>query len=405
MTTFKTKPVYFYAFFALAFIVLLFWQPDAGYDKYFWISWARDISTDGLGNIYLNPEVNYHPFVLYLLKIYTWIYANANIPEEAINGFKSIIVVFDLGTLAFLVWLLNRWKINPLWILLLILNPAFWYNTLIWGQTDTVYTFFIFVALAALLNRDNLTASLMLLLALNTKLQAVIFIPIFIYLAVSRKEKVDWLRIIYGLIALQFVLLSPFIFSGNLWVSLQAMVTGSVDQFPVLSRNAFNLWYLINSDPFTTSDMMKLMGIPAKYLGLFAFSLVYLGIGWLLHLKLKTTFRNKDKFALISLVFVLVVLCFFWFNTQMHERYVHAAILFSGIAAILSRYWVLLGIISVAYLLNLEAVMQYLPYILPLKAENYANLPVFQPVIISMLFLSAIALALFHLVKFKPSEN
>ncbi|MCB0754906.1 MAG: hypothetical protein KDB98_04895, partial [Flavobacteriales bacterium] len=67
----------YYILFVLLYLGFLFVLPDAGYDKYFWISWSQDILNNGLGNVYLNPEVDNHPLILYLLKVFSLFHHNA----------------------------------------------------------------------------------------------------------------------------------------------------------------------------------------------------------------------------------------------------------------------------------------------------------------------------------------
>ena len=56
----------------------------------------------------------------------------------------------------------------------------------------------------------------------------------------------------------------------------------------------------------------------------------------------------------------LIPLAFCFFNTQMHERYWHPALLLLGAHAILTRRYVLFGVFSLAYYLNVEGSLHYL---------------------------------------------
>lgn len=394
MTKLHLKPVHFYILFACLYVGFIFWQPDSGYDKYFWMDWARDIAWNGLGSIYLNPEVNYHPFILYLLKIYTWI-DFGNIPEEAINGFKSIVILFDFATLALVVWLLDRWRKNLLWVLVLLLNPAFWYNTVVWGQTDTIYTFFAFASLVAVLNRQAGLGVILFLLAVNTKMQAIIFLPLLVLLIVKEQQKVDWFRMGIILVGIQLLVFLPFILAGNIVPSIKAITVASIDQYPVLSRNAFNLWYLMFDNPFYMPDG----GL--KYLGLGNFILFYSLIVWQLITQFKNNLGIKDKYRLVMLSASLVTIIFFYFNTQMHERYVHSSILFLGVFGVLSGRWWVYALASLAYLANLESVMNFAKYYITSLTDNYT----FNPMLVSMLFLLAIITCFVYLFRFTPNNK
>lgn len=393
MAKLQPKPVYFYLLFACLYVWFVFWQPDSGFDKYFWIDWANDIANHGLGAIYHNPEVNYHPFILYLLEVFTWFQPDIN--KDTISGFKSIVILFDLATLGLVVWLLDKFGKSLWWVLVLLLNPAFWYNTIVWGQTDGIYTFFVFAAIVAAMNQHISLGAIFFLLALNTKMQAIIFLPLFIVWAIHQKEKIDWLRVGVIVGALEVVIFLPFIISGNLFVSLRAITYASIDQYPVLSRNAHNLWYMLFDDPFNTpDDHFKYLGM-AFFVGLYALAI------WQFILKLKKSFNEGGKLWLVCLVAALVVLIFFFFNTQMHERYVHSAVLFLGLWTILSEKLSLYVLVSLAYLINLESVMQFGKYFLKDVSENYGM----DPILASILFLLAVISSFTLLFRFNTNSK
>lgn len=396
-----SKPHHFYILFALLFVVFCFWVPDSGYDKYFWISWSKEIAENGLGNIYNNPEVNNFPIVLWILKLFTLYVSAENIDAFGINYLKCLVVVFDFLTLGIVAWLLNKNNKHPLLILILLLNPAFWYNTIIWGQVDTVYTCFVFISLLFTVEKKLFPALLFMLLAINTKLQAVIFLPfiLLLFFNTERTEKTQSYAEFLRLIVIQFIILLPFIISGNFQQTIHSLVNSSVDFYPTVSRNAYNLWYFFFIDPLNTSDQLTFL-LPLKFWGIILFVVFFVTIVFLFLKSGKTT-EN------IFLVFALISLGFFFFNTQMHERYVHPVVLFSGLYAIFSKRYFLLIITSVAYLLNLEAVMQTFSYFddeIFGFVMNYSSSFIFKPVLISCLFLSAIVIGIIDLRKSITTE-
>jgi len=62
------------------------------------------------------------------------------------------------------------------------------------------------------------------------------------------------------------------------------------------------------------------------------------------------------------LTFGMVPLLFFFFCTQMHERYSHPAIFFLVLYSILSRKWYIGLLGSLAYLLNIDGVLRSLKF-------------------------------------------
>ena len=115
------------------------------------------------------------------------------------------------------------------------LNPAFWYNTVIWGQVDTIHTFF---ALAALIYAERghwKWALVLMLVAVNFKLQAIIFFPLVAVLCLPfiREKGRKYLGIhVLAVVAIQGLILLPFAISGNFFETIQALTTRSIDKYP-----------------------------------------------------------------------------------------------------------------------------------------------------------------------------
>ena len=399
----KLKPYHFFLFFILSFVAFCFVVPDSGYDKYFWISWSKAIAERGLGSIYSNPEVNNFPLVLYLLKAFTLFFSADTIDVFSINYLKCFAIVFDFATLAVVVSLLKKNNINPLLCLVFLFNPAFWYNTVIWGQVDSIHTFFVFVSVLFAINKQPLTALVFMLLAVNTKLQAVVFLPMILILVFNTEgqRKQSYTEVIISLAVLaglEVMLFLPFIISGNFSQTIHSLINSSVDFYPTLSRNAYNFWHLIYSDPLNTSDQMTFL-LPLKLWGIILLVLFYAAVLFLF-------MKSKKGLPQIFLAFTLISLGFFFFNTQMHERYVHPVVLFAGLYAIFSKRYYIFIISSFAYLLNLEAVMQMLSYF---DDEvfgfiiHYKTWFIFNPVLISLLFLSAIVVGIIDLRRITKS--
>ncbi len=400
------KPHHFYILFILLFIAFCFFVPDSGYDKYFWISWSKAIAEKGLGSIYLNPEVNNFPLIIYLLKVYSLFFSPASIDVFSINYLKCFAIIFDFVTLALVVWLLRKNAKNLLMCLVFLLNPAFWYNTIIWGQVDTIHTFFVFVALLFAINKKTFLTLVFMLLAINTKLQSVVFLPLILLLIFQNKNlttkalsALSFTKHALLLFILQFIILLPFIISGNFTQTIHSLINSSVDFYPTVSRNAYNIWYLFFADPLNTSDQISFL-IPLKLWGILLFVLFYALVGFLF-------LKSKKGLIEIFLVFALVSLGFFWFNTQMHERYVHSVVLFSGLYALFSRRYYIFIISSFAYLVNLESVqltMTYFDEEVFGFTMGYNTWVIFNPVFISLLFLAAIVIGIIDLRKNVKSE-
>lgn len=351
-------------------ILFMLWLPDSGYDKYFWENWTRSLITDGLGSIYLNPEVNNHPLGLYLLEVLSWFFGDAEaVNATSINWLKALVFPFNLLSIGVVIFLLfeSGFSLKPTWCL--ILNPAFWYNTVVWGQVDVIFTLFCFIALILAERKLWRWAWLSFLIALNFKLQALVIGPLLLVLTYQNILRSSWAKRLSGLwilIGVQTIILFPFILFGHLTETLEALTSRSVDHFAVISRKAYNVWHFFFADPFNTPDSTRILGIPMKLWGLILFAVAAsMNMALLTLAVMNRAFDNLVRWQRLVVIFqvaALVYLAFFLFNTQMHERYAHPAILFTFIPFVMGNCKLVHVLVSIAYILNLEAVMQMFAY-------------------------------------------
>lgn len=379
---------------AFFFVGLLLFLPDSGYDKYFWVTWAQYIHQHGLTQAYNNPEINYHPVILFIIKGFTLFFADASaINYTNINWLKVPTALFDWGILFISLKILQQHKVNLQWGLLLALNPAFWYNTLVWGQFDSIWVFFTLLAFYYAKNNFHFS-SLAFVAALNTKLFAIIFLPFLVLMWYKNRYptvKQNVVTIVIAL-ALQVAFLLPFVFTTH--YNLAEIINRSTRYYNSASRNAYNIWHYVYENPLAVADNAIALPAALFVIGLF---------GGLLYLQ----YKNK---AGIWNIAALAGLIFFFFLTRMHERYACAALVFSFIAfglslnntsshksltpqpPLLKRGWALLAfvLLSLAYLLNMEAVMQMAGKGLGWKIDYYGF--IFNAKLIATLYSIALTL-------------
>lgn len=377
---------------------LIIFLPDSGYDKYFWVEWAKYLRQHGLFEAYNNPEINYHPVLIYFIDAFSFLHWRT-IDYTSINWLKVPTAVFDWGIIFIGLKLMQKHKINLQWGLLLACNPAFWYNTVIWGQFDSIWVFF--TLLAFYYARYNFHFStLAFVLALNTKLFALIFLPFLILLWIKNRYSTIKQNIVsIGMAAaLQVLLIAPFLYATR--YTLYAIVQRSTEYYNSVSRYAYNVWYYFFDNPVTTADTNLFAPAIIGFITIYIFLLYYIFIK-------PSPLRGRvwEGAALISLIFFL-------FLTRMHERYAHAALVFSFIAILsspfikgvdsrlggktgdLARGILPFLLISLAYILNLEAVMQTLNKSLGYSI-NYNSI-LFNPKLIATLYVISLILLLYN---------
>lgn len=416
-----TQISHYYALAIIFMLGLIIFLPDSGYDKYFWVTWAKYLRQHGLLEAYNNSEINYHPVLIYFIDAFSFLHWRT-IDNTSINWLKVPTALFDWGIIFIALKLMQKHKVNLQWGLLLAFNPAFWYNTVIWGQFDSIWVFFTLLSFYLADRGKFYYSTLAFLLAINTKIFALFFLPFLIVMWSRLKPDTNLSKtkfhfyqedsigaIIFKYIIIQIFILLPFL--GNTQYTIAQIIQRSTDYYNSASRNAYNIWYYFFDNPVTTSD--------SSYLNL---SISIVGILFISLLVLQ--YKNKTSVWNIA---ALASLVFFLFLTRMHERYAHAAMVFSFVAwvtpyiATRSKYQrqlkkeelqkqagqmhssgiIAFGLISLAYLLNLEAVMQTLNKSLGFSID-YGGI-LFNPKLIATLYVISLVLLIYNIIKSRIS--
>ncbi|RZK18862.1 MAG: hypothetical protein EOO56_15325 [Hymenobacter sp.] len=376
--------------------------PGAGNegDVNFWLRWATYIHEHGLGNVYQVADNNYNPFYHYILWLFGCLAGSPEKIAHYIHSLKIFTLVFDFAGAFWAASLVTARRRRFELMLLLLFNIGYLYNTLLWVQVDSIYTFFAFgaVVLAA---RQHSAASLMLfVLALAAKTQAIIFLPPLLLLWLPQwwhqPKQLVWAGL--GGAGLLLALCAPFVWwsAENYLPRIIDINLNAASLYQQVSPSCANIWYLLS--PAGTA----LQNTPDQ--DIFAVGLTYHEWGLLLFLVASAivltpllvaawqalrpasgTGPAAPDLALTLLSCGSIPLLFAFFNTQMHERYWHAAVLFLGAYGFLRRDYLPYVLVSVAYVLNLECVLRYF------KLFNYDVL-LFNPQFIAAIFGLAIIL-------------
>lgn len=358
--------------YGLLFLLLLALTTTSGYegDIAFWKQWATFTRQHGLGNAYLDPSNNYPPLFHYFLFALGKLTGSVEKLQYYIYSIKLFILPFDVAGALLAAWVFTPGGRNQRFTasLLLLANVAFVYNTVLWAQVDALYSFFVFGAVVLALRERAVGSVLCFVLAFNAKTQAVLFLPPLLLLWAPLGWRAP--RIILSALGaaalLQLAILAPFIWGGerNTLPEIVRVVTHSVDFYPYTSMNAHN-WWLFWTKSGITPDTLQFLGLTYKQWGLLGFmvasTVLLLPLALLAWRKMqqRLVFGASD-YAMLLLSLGLLPVAFTYFNTQMHERYWHAAFLFLAGYGFLRKRYFLYGLFSLAYFLNLEAEMHAL---------------------------------------------
>jgi hypothetical protein len=393
----------------LLFVLLLMLVPKAGFssDVDYWQRWGIYIYEHGLGNVYQLPDNNYNPLYHYVLWLYGALLGSVEKFKYYIHFLKAFTLVFDFVGAFWAASLVQERSRRFGLALLLLLNIAYLYDTLIWEQVDSIYTFFAFGAVVLATRQHSVGSVLFFVLALAAKTQAIIFLPPLLLLWVPQWwQRPARLPLALGAGAgLATLILAPFIWWS--WESYLPRIIElnqhAADVFPRLTMRAFNVWYLYTPPGLHlgSSDLLVVAGLSLRTWGMvlfYGFSALALGpllvaAGRALRARASASLAPDRALVLLSCGIIPLLFCFF--NTQMHERYWHASLLFLAAYGFLRRDYLPYGLVSVAYLLNLEAVQQHL------QLQRY-SVALFDPLLIAGLFALAIVLILVKIYRLAP---
>ena len=386
---------------------LLYLLPGSGFgpDLSSFRFWANDLATNGLYGFYQRDFFHdYTPGYLYVL----WLVGTIG---KALGGIGDLIkippVLADVG-IAYLVWAMLRElgvreRAAGLGALVVMLNPVFWFDNVVWGQVDSFGVLFLMLGLRSLWRDQPERAAIFGVIAAIVKPQLGILLPIIAVVTIRRalrptpkdpdaapeSDRIRRLeartghpiRIVttglagyltalvlclpFGLSVLQFTPTAPFVTSGLL--EQIALAGGG---YPYLTVNAYNAWALVPSDlgislAASGQWVCDTLATPADrcgtgYVQFGAVPAVIVGAVLLIGVMLTALWaiwRNPDRLT-ITVGLAVIALAFFMAPTRVHERYdfpffAIAAVLF----AVSPRWRVLYVLLTVATIANMYVVL------------------------------------------------
>ena len=191
------------------------------------------------------------------------------------------------------------------------LHPAIIYNSMIWGQIDSVVIMLTLLTIILIYNKRIYAGLLIYTASLLIKLQSLAILPLILYLLFifSRRlkpVKATIIAFIFGVsLFLPVIINKGFLWTVKYFINLP-------NQYPYTSVYTYNLWSIAG---FMVPDSNKILFIPYKYLGI--------GLFWLIAGYIIYQFKKAVKLNTLSLVFAgfLLFIDFAYFSTRMHSRY------------------------------------------------------------------------------------
>jgi Gpi18-like mannosyltransferase len=334
-----------------------------------WETWARYIHTNGLRNAY-GSNTNYMPVYQYIL----WAYAKLMGTDKAIADnlpyLRCITLAFDFAG----IWYVHKWIDKKLaysaLLAICILNISYTYNTLIWGQIDGILAAMIFLSLYYAWKGKNLASAIWIIFAFNLKIQTLVILPVWGLLFINNYRKgrifddILWPIVVAGV--LQVALFFPFTRGQYSIGKIYHIIVHSFSSYQSISIKAPNLWHWVVKGNLLYSDDSKIwvLGLSYKTAGLILFFvtalLALLPMIKLVRKNLKSAIKIPVSRELIWAMGAMVYMLFYYFNTEIHERYCHPAFIFITAYAFFTGNFIVYVLFSIMYFLTLEVSMQHL---------------------------------------------
>lgn len=337
---FMKIPRWFWVGLFVALILRLALIPNPGFeaDVSFWKAWGLAVVDKGIIEGLKVSNSNYPTPFLYVLGGMVWVYklfadphnfnqfwSNTNLLFLTISKMFPILADFGIAAILF-----RASRLGSILALIYLLNPISIIDGAWWGQVDSVGVFIFLLAFVAALKNKPMLAGIIYMAAVMTKLQNMIYGPIFFLFIWQSLGYRGLVRAITGSTLAFFGLNIEFFLSRNM-DRVIASLTENYDYFPLMSLNAYNLWWIVSgAKGMAVSDKFLAVGIMnAKTVGLVLFSSVYL------FAMLRQMFARRDLAKLQGLSLrsfleslILVNAAFFLFQTQAHDRYAFPLIVF-----------------------------------------------------------------------------
>lgn len=357
-------------------------------DIEYWANWGNFARVHGLNHVYESGS-NYLPVYQYVLWLHALLFPNDAIATNMMHWLRWFTLAVEIAGLYLVYrWTDRKYAFSAL-LFVSLLNLGFTYNSMIWGQVDGILASLSFAVFYFIAKRKWWLVGLFLALTLWFKLQAIVYLPLWALLLLiylPRKGAAAALGQFVGTFALStlFIFL-PFLLTEGAMDLFFATFKSLTNYYPFASLNAFNFWYLFfDKEAVRMPDSTTWAGISYKTIGFVLFCLSSLAAMGPIIKNALQKLRNRSCAPIskekIWLSAALVTLCFFFFNTQMHERYAHAAIIFLTAYAFQTRSFGPYLLFSYANFINHEHVLRTFSF------PNY-GIFFFHPVFIAALFL------------------
>lgn len=302
------------------------------------VAWANSLASNGFKTFY-NDWSDYLPGYLYVL----WFLGKLNLQISNLQVilFKIPAILADLTTAYLIYFILNKQKNTKKWAIftsvIYLFNPAIFANSSLWGQVDSLTSFFSLFSIY-IFPSNYLISAISLAIGTLIKPQAAFILPAILYMFFKNKKRfIDLLGYCISGLLVFIAGFIPFNNTTNLFQFIATRLSVSANQYPYGSVNAFSFWAIFG---FWKPDNIA----------------VWIGLGMSITIIVLITLIIYKK-KIINGEYLIAAVSFFvtfMFLTRMHER--HLLPVFAPLLLASSTNPIILVIyagLSMTYLANL----------------------------------------------------
>jgi Gpi18-like mannosyltransferase len=338
--------------------------PGFGVDVGSYESWALQIADVGPAHMYASGYfLDYPPGYLYALwvagAIAHLLGASGDLLRVIVES-PALIADFVLALLLFAYVRRGGANSNLAYVamLLIALNPMLLFDTVVWGQSDSVLAFTMFLSVVALLESQYELCWGIAAISVLVKPQGLMLLPVLAYATPLEVRTLARSAAAFVLVALAGIAAFQI---GHPWHWILDLYSSTAAYYHETSVNAFNLLALLGG--LRQQDTDTIAGITYFDLGMSLLVPLYLYVGWILW---QARSRRRVLFAAFIAIFG-----FFMLAPRMHERYLCPALVFAAPLALDSAMMALVfAIITLTGVFNLAYVLHALNTVVFLDAHD-----------------------------------
>ncbi len=216
----------------------------------------------------------------------------------------------------------SRWPY--VFSILVLFNPAFFYNSAYWGQIEALPIMFLILGLYIFYQKRPVLSSLCFMLAFLSKQSSIIFIPILALMFLVSTDKINILKGVILSLVVFWISFLPFMKPADtlafpITTYLEKIKSGSGSDY--VTDHAFNFWAILTGLGKIPDGRIFEGGIPYRGWGLVFFGIALIFVFAPL---LRKKITPPQIFGSLSLISISA----FMFLTRMHGRYLQPALAF-----------------------------------------------------------------------------